>query len=358
MFLFSRWKLVENVEKRVLDLEPKNAEKDKKEREVNEKKEEKEDNEEDSEDYNEFDSGGESDEEQEEDNDSDREEQNVEKGKKKKKAVKDEEKELEKKRKEALLRKDATEADYVIRQCNIGFLKRNVQVLLYPPCTVFTDDVLIDENGVEVFGKNIGQGFYHIQETFRKSVGKRPAVNVDIKEDIDEFPVCPHSVLALHRRFDFSAHLQRMSVIVSCLNLGDVRGRLVENPPFEVFTKGSPEALRQLCVPSSIPASFQRTLNAYARRGLRVIALGHRVLSDGEIRRMVSSGLSEGKGEGLTAPNVPVVSLLSKLPRSSVEANLTFLGFLIMENKLRPSSLPTIERLTNAHIKSVMVTGV
>lgn len=43
--------------------------------------------------------------------------------------------------------------------------------------------------------------------------------------------------------------------------------------------------------------------------------------------------------------------------RDSVESSLTFLGFLVMKNVLKPESAPVIHLLRNANIRPVMVTG-
>ena len=43
--------------------------------------------------------------------------------------------------------------------------------------------------------------------------------------------------------------------------------------------------------------------------------------------------------------------------RDVVEKNLTFLGLLVMENKLKPETSPIIDVLNSANVKTVMVTG-
>lgn len=48
---------------------------------------------------------------------------------------------------------------------------------------------------------------------------------------------------------------------------------------------------------------------------------------------------------------------LSKLEREDVEKDLYFVGFLIMENKLKTTTTPTIMELQKANIRSIMVTG-
>ena len=43
--------------------------------------------------------------------------------------------------------------------------------------------------------------------------------------------------------------------------------------------------------------------------------------------------------------------------RDQVENNLTFLGLLVMENRLKPETTPIIRQLKQAAIRTVMVTG-
>lgn len=51
------------------------------------------------------------------------------------------------------------------------------------------------------------------------------------------------------------------------------------------------------------------------------------------------------------------MTLVALFYREKVECNLTFLGLVIMENKLKPETTPIIEELNEANIKTVMVTG-
>ncbi|MFS8159982.1 MAG: hypothetical protein ACMG6E_07185, partial [Candidatus Roizmanbacteria bacterium] len=46
-----------------------------------------------------------------------------------------------------------------------------------------------------------------------------------------------------------------------------------------------------------------------------------------------------------------------KVGREVTESKLNFLGFLIMQNKLKPVSTGVIETLNNANIRTVMATG-
>ena len=48
---------------------------------------------------------------------------------------------------------------------------------------------------------------------------------------------------------------------------------------------------------------------------------------------------------------------IQKMKRAEVESDLKFLGFLVMQNTLKPQSEPVIRELKDAEIRCVMVTG-
>jgi cation-transporting ATPase 13A2 len=45
------------------------------------------------------------------------------------------------------------------------------------------------------------------------------------------------------------------------------------------------------------------------------------------------------------------------MTRDEVEKNLNFLGFLIMQNKLKPATIKSIFELNEADIRTIMATG-
>ena len=65
------------------------------------------------------------------------------------------------------------------------------------------------------------------------------------------------------RRFDFTSKLQRMSVIIR--NFLDFS--------FRAYVKGSPEKIRELCRPETLPRNFDEILEIYTEYGYRVLAL-------------------------------------------------------------------------------------
>ncbi|KAJ1952721.1 hypothetical protein EC988_003397, partial [Linderina pennispora] len=134
----------------------------------------------------------------------------------------------------------------------------------------------------------------------------------------------PQSVyeLGIIRTFDFSAALRRQSVVAK--RLGAKYN--------EVYVKGAPEAVRELCFPDTVPQSFDKILLEYTNHGYRVIALA-------------------GKPLKMSWPK------LQRLKRDSVEQDLVFLGFLVFENKLKDTTAPVLRELQQARIRQIMCTG-
>ncbi|GAB6018630.1 hypothetical protein CHUAL_000312 [Chamberlinius hualienensis] len=125
------------------------------------------------------------------------------------------------------------------------------------------------------------------------------------------------------RQFTFSSSLQRMSVVTKVLGAKH----------FEVYTKGSPEAIVALSTPQSVPPDFSEVLMRYTRRGYRVLALAYKSLKTMSYAQV------------------------QRISRYQVDSNLTFLGLLIMENRLKPETTDIISILKNANIRTVMITG-
>ncbi|KAK7494113.1 hypothetical protein BaRGS_00014586 [Batillaria attramentaria] len=130
--------------------------------------------------------------------------------------------------------------------------------------------------------------------------------------------------LGIVRQFPFSSSLQRMSVITRQLGAQN----------FVLYVKGSPEMITSLSVPNSVPMDFHETLTSYTQHGYRVIALAKKELPS-----------------KLTYPKI------QRLQREQVECDLTFLGLLVMENRLKPETEPVIQTLQEANIRTIMVTG-
>ncbi|XP_032705856.1 probable cation-transporting ATPase 13A5, partial [Lontra canadensis] len=133
----------------------------------------------------------------------------------------------------------------------------------------------------------------------------------------------PVEAIAILRQFPFSSSLQRMSVVT----------QVAGEDHFHVYMKGAPEMLAKFCKPETVPKDFPQKLRNYTVQGFRVIALAHKDLK------------------------MEKLSELQNLAREKAESELTFLGLLIMENRLKKETKPVLKELSEARIRMVMITG-
>uniref|UniRef100_A0A336KNR9 CSON011784 protein n=1 Tax=Culicoides sonorensis TaxID=179676 RepID=A0A336KNR9_CULSO len=103
---------------------------------------------------------------------------------------------------------------------------------------------------------------------------------------------------------------------------------------FNVYCKGSPEMISTLCRPETIPLDFHQQLDIYAQQGYRVIAVAYKPLA--------------------TKVNYPKIQRIS---REKIECDLEFLGFVILENRLKEDTTSVINSLMKANVRTIMVTG-
>lgn len=141
----------------------------------------------------------------------------------------------------------------------------------------------------------------------------------DVEDDANRKPI----ELGVLKAFEFVSQLRRASVIVR--QFGAKSG--------QVYVKGAPEVMKQICRPESFPIDYEELLAFYTHRGFRVIACATKT--------------------------IPKLNWLKtqKMKREEAESDLDFVGFIIFENKLKPSTAPVIEELERANIRKVMCTG-
>ena len=145
----------------------------------------------------------------------------------------------------------------------------------------------------------------------------------NLKENEDEDMILKsHYELGVIRTFGFSSKLQRISVIV-------------KNPNdnfYKIFCKFSPQKIHELCLSETIPEDYNEILKKYSMKGLRVYALGMRL--------------------------VKMTYLQSQqILREKIEKKFIFLGLVIFKNKLKSATKETINILDEADIKMLMLTG-
>jgi magnesium-transporting ATPase (P-type) len=129
--------------------------------------------------------------------------------------------------------------------------------------------------------------------------------------------------------FDFNSELARMTVVV--------RVEQSTGASVRVLVKGSPEAVASLCDPATLPTNFEAMLAVYAGGGYRVLGCADRILN--------SEHASAAAGRSLA--------------RAEAEAagQLRFVGLVVLENKLKPSSAGVIAALQAAAMNVCMITG-
>ncbi|OQR86858.1 P-type ATPase (P-ATPase) Superfamily [Achlya hypogyna] len=121
-------------------------------------------------------------------------------------------------------------------------------------------------------------------------------------------------------RFAFDAAVQRSSVVVQTIDA-----------PTEstVFVKGSPEAMAEVCDPKTLPHDYFGIVTAYSRRGYYCMVLASKPYT--------------------VAKTAPM--------RADVESNVTFVGFLLFLNPIKPASTGVIQALEDADIDVRIITG-
>ena len=129
-------------------------------------------------------------------------------------------------------------------------------------------------------------------------------------------------MLGILKIYNFSSYLQRMSVIVKNIN----------EKNYKIFTKGSPEAIKNLCRKETIPNNFYKVLNIHTSKGDRALGLACKQI------------------------NTNILNLDS-IPREKLESDMYFLGFIIIRNKIKTNVKETIHLLNQADYKMIVSTG-
>lgn len=103
-----------------------------------------------------------------------------------------------------------------------------------------------------------------------------------------------------------------------------------------------------------MPEDYQETLYKYTHRGYRVIACASRQLVGVKWHKLHK--LKRYTDERKIFTNRLLI-IFKNIYRNEVETGLTFLGFIVFENKLKPRTIPAITTLRNANIRQIMCTG-
>ncbi|XP_014233624.1 probable cation-transporting ATPase W08D2.5 isoform X1 [Trichogramma pretiosum] len=123
------------------------------------------------------------------------------------------------------------------------------------------------------------------------------------------------------KQFSFCSGLQRMSVV----------SKRSDTNEYCVYCKGSPEIILSLSKADTVPEDYNSILHRYTSAGYRVIALAFKTLRS--------------------------TRNIETMERDEAESALIFLGFVVFENRLKAETASVIDKLNEAAIKVVMVTG-
>ncbi|EWC45057.1 hypothetical protein DRE_06196 [Drechslerella stenobrocha 248] len=129
--------------------------------------------------------------------------------------------------------------------------------------------------------------------------------------------------LGVFKSFEFVSQLRRASVIVKQFGESGC----------DIYVKGAPECMADICKSGSFPEDYDDQLAHYTHRGFRVIACATKSIKK----------LSWVKAQ--------------KMKREEAEKDLDFCGFIIFENKLKPSTAGVMKELRQANLRKVMCTG-
>jgi cation-transporting ATPase 13A2 len=160
------------------------------------------------------------------------------------------------------------------------------------------------------------------QDKLRPSVARPPPGREYDIDDLEDNENRKPIELGIMKSFEFVSQLRRASVIVR--QFGSKTG--------QIYVKGAPECMKDICRPESFPSDYEDLLAHYTHSGYRVIACATKTVKQNWLK-------------------------MQKMKREEAEKDLDFVGFIIFENKLKPSTAPVIEELERANIRMVMCTG-
>jgi magnesium-transporting ATPase (P-type) len=122
------------------------------------------------------------------------------------------------------------------------------------------------------------------------------------------------------KQFEFDCRLATQSVVVE-----DSSGAR------HIIVKGSPEAVKAICVPSTWPDGFDMAINESAKSGVYQIAMGFGAVD-------------------LDKP-------LAEIHRNDIEKSVNFGGLVNFQNLLREEATGVLDELTEGDVSTAMITG-
>ncbi|KAJ3766404.1 hypothetical protein FB446DRAFT_390943 [Lentinula raphanica] len=137
--------------------------------------------------------------------------------------------------------------------------------------------------------------------------------------------------LNIRRRFQFSSALKRMCTVSTFQGPSVIGGTDGNTNRTLVAVKGAPETIKGML--GVVPTRYDDIYKGYTRQGSRVLALAVK-----EMEFM--------NGEKI-----------NKLPRETIESDLTFAGFLVFHCPLKPDAIAALKMLADSSHRCIMITG-
>ncbi len=170
----------------------------------------------------------------------------------------------------------------------------------------------VSQNGAEVFiGSSLDRKMFETTGcSMINGLGKVP----------DRITSQDGVTFSILKQFDFDSKRKTQSVIVR----NETNGKLF------VYTKGTGENIKRICIPSGVPSDFDTMITKSARSGLYQISISFREAADQDVLQ---------------------------LPRDEVERNMNLLGFINFTNKMKEETPGMLKQLREGDIRSVMISG-
>lgn len=184
----------------------------------------------------------------------------------------------------------------------------------------FIDNKILGDPIDEQMYKQSGWSNYNTEDklsTFKEnfiSIYKNPYIN--------------NFFVGVVKTFPFYSKLQRMSVITKYISDENIS-------KYKIFTKGAPEKIKLLCKSESLPNNYNEILNLYSSKGLRILSMAYKLIE---------------------VENVNSKEIIN-IQREEAESNLIFLGFYLVQNKLKKETKEEIVTLKDSELKIFMATG-
>lgn len=156
---------------------------------------------------------------------------------------------------------------------------------------------------------------------------------------------------AVIKQFDFDTKRKTQSVIV----------RVEAHPSwFFIYTKGTGEALKTICLPNSIPSNFDDAVTASAKSGVYQISMGVRCVHIPSLKGANDSSSADWLAKEQVFVNPITMDSLEQLltmSRNDVESSLVFAGFINFTNPMKAKTPDVIQELKEGDIRTVMISG-